>query len=123
MAGAGSVHEEILAPRPDADLAVYAVWLPQFPGDDRSDWEPGLLDDPRVTHLWDQESVTGVWLARHGYDQDRPVTWDVSLLYGPGARWEEALPEAVDYGGPVLARIPELKRALAALAAANTPPP
>ena len=45
------------------------------------------MPDPRVTHFWDGEYVTGQWFAREvdGYEG---IAWDVYYLYGPEAVWE-----------------------------------
>lgn len=78
--------QEQLAQQPNADVQVYAIWFSILPGDDRAEWDGQILNDPRVTHLWDNEQVTGRWFAARGYG-NMPVQWDALFLYGPASRW------------------------------------
>ncbi len=49
------------------------------------------MPDPRVTHLWDEQRLSGRWFAQHLHNA-QDIIWDGYLLYGPDAKWE-ALPE------------------------------
>ena len=87
---------------PSSKLKVYAVWLPMISTDARSrwSWTAGVIDDPRVVHLWDEKKVIGTWLAGQpdikGFEGG--VVWDTYLLYGPEARWESTPGPLVSWG-------------------------
>lgn len=86
LRGASWIQQE-LAKYPTANIHVYAIWFPMLPGDGRAKWDGRILNDPRVTHLWDEQQVTGRWLAQRGYG-DLPVQWDTAFLYSPYSRWD-----------------------------------
>jgi hypothetical protein len=107
-----------LEERPDAKLAVYAIWLPMLGGDARDEWDPAVLDDERVAHFWDEERVSGKWLGDHETgDLGSPggVVWDAYLLFGPDARWEDEPSELVAAGAPIIGETDELGRETAKL--------
>ena len=87
LRGAAWLQAE-LADNPNADVRVYAVWMPVLASDGRTEWEGRILSDPRVTHSWDQELDTGFWFADEGFGFAGTVLWDALLVYGPDARWE-----------------------------------
>jgi hypothetical protein len=62
---------------------VYANWFWILLGDDRVEWDGQILNDPRVTHLWDAERVTGRWFAARGCG-NIPVQRDA---FGLGPMW------------------------------------
>ena len=62
-----------------------------LPGDRRSAWDTEVMPDRRVTHLWDEQRLTGRWFAQH-LNNAQEIIWDGYLLYGPDAKWE-TLPE------------------------------
>jgi hypothetical protein len=62
-----------------------------LPGDRRAAWDANVMPDPRVTHLWDEQRLTGRWFAQHLHNA-QDIIWDGYLLYGPDAKWE-TLPE------------------------------
>ncbi|MBI1885856.1 MAG: hypothetical protein HYS09_06045 [Chloroflexi bacterium] len=98
-----------------AKLQVYAVWLPMYPGDERSKWSGKVLSDPRVVHLWDESRTAGRWFAEHvGFEGplQGPVAWDVYYLYGEEARWEAAPSPLIATGCPVIGKSEELRRQL-----------
>lgn len=114
VVGASWVRQHVLADHPGVDLAVIAVWLPQFPGDTRSRWDPTLLTDRRVTPFWDQDSRSGRWFKAHiklPYDTG-PVLWDAYLLYGPNARWTDLPGPLISTGRPVIGSTAELEHDL-----------
>ncbi len=108
LRGANWLQEE-LSQRPDADVHVYAIWLPVLPSDDRVEWDNRILVDPRVTHLWDEEQLIGRWFADRGYG-DLPVQWDALFMYGPQARWEtsDEPSNLVTWHRPIIAHAAEL---------------
>ncbi len=109
------------------DLRVYAIWVPMLPTDERSQWEEELLNDPRVTHLWDQERAVGAWFANPdnlGLQYPGPIMWDAFLLFGREARWDNAPSNLLASGWTVIGNTEQLETSLDAhLAEAGTPIP
>ena len=77
----------------DSSLRVYIVWLPMLRSDHKADAEEasGEFTDSRVSYFWDSEKILG-----EAYS-DRlnlfRTAWDVYLLYGRAASWEEPAPD------------------------------
>lgn len=104
---------EILARNPSADLQVYAIWYNNYPGDDRSKWNEGYIPDPRVMHLWDEGKLVGRWIVeRNIVDYPRDILWNVYLLFGPEARWDDIPSPLISWGTPVYHRRHQLKNAI-----------
>ena len=91
------MQDEILAAYPEADLSVYAIWLPILAGDRRSAWDPDLMPDPRVKHFWDGDREVGLWFAEN-HEGVPGIAWDIYFLYGPDAHWE-GVPEPLVSSG------------------------
>ncbi len=127
MAGASWVQQHILEANPALDLQVYAIWVPILPTDKRSRWDDDLLNDPRVTHLWDQGSAVGGWFADPatlGLRYPGLVMYDAFLLFGREARWDDVPSNLLASGWTVIGTTDELEAALNALPAeAASPPP
>lgn len=114
VVGASWVRQHVLADHPRADLAVIVVWLPQFPGDERSRWDPTVLAGRRTTHFWDQDSISGRWFKDHvklSYDTG-PVLWDAYLLYGPQAHWSDVPGPLISTGRTVIGSTAQLEHDL-----------
>ncbi|MFQ5968508.1 MAG: hypothetical protein ACE5MI_13015 [Acidimicrobiia bacterium] len=105
------MQQEILDANPEADLAVYAIWMPMLFSDARFRWDPGLLPDSRVVHFWDERRVTGQWFAQEvlGY---RGIAWDIFFLYGPEAAWEATPEPLVSRGSTVIGRRDQLQTSI-----------
>jgi hypothetical protein len=106
------VRENILKRYPKANLTVYALWVPALAGDSRGDWDGSVLADHRVRQFWDARSEASAWLGEHAADSTG-LFYDVWLLFGPGARWEEnniTKPEGL--GSDVIGTTSQLKSAL-----------
>jgi hypothetical protein len=111
------VQREILEADPDADLAVYAVWLPFLGGSrDAANLSRRVLPDRRVIHLWDESAITSDWFAKHVERSPAPA-WDVYYLYGPDARWSDLPGPLVSSGATIIGRSSALKTAIAPLLA------
>jgi hypothetical protein len=82
----------------DDRVRAYIVWLPIFGGDFEGESRklPRRLPDKRVSYFMDPESLTGE-LWERVLETKREIAWDVYLLYGSGARWENELPPAPDF--------------------------
>jgi DNA-binding transcriptional MerR regulator len=66
-------------------------------------WPPGILDDPRVLHLWDERRLVGdFYAADPDYGAGDSTWWDTFLLYGPEATWEDAPSELLGMGATIL---------------------
>ena len=116
MDGARWVQKEILAAHPRAPLRVYAVWFDMFEGDERATVDPGLLRDPRVTHLWDDGKAAGRWYARFTRPGDpEDVEWDAFFVYPPGATWDRSAAQPARWGRTIVNKREDLRAALAAL--------
>lgn len=102
---------------PDADLRVYAVWLNILITDDRSSIPP-ILNDSRVTELWDGELEVARWFPQQEAFRGsilRPIAWDVYFLFGPEAEWD-AIPEPLlSAGSPITSRVKELSGSIVPL--------
>ena len=89
--------------------------MPILPTDSRSQWDDELLDDPRVTHLWDEAGTAGRWFAdpdNLGLRYPGPVVWDAFLLFDRQARWDRTPSNLASSGWTVIGRTDELKAAL-----------
>jgi len=106
------VQQEVLEKNPATNLHVYVAWLPMLPFDARSAWDPHLLNDRRVVHLWDEHRVAGRWFGQQ-VQRGSGVSWDAYYLYPPDARWEAAPPALKSAGSPVIEGRERLRRALA----------
>ena len=97
------MQEEVLAKNDSDSLEVYAVWFSMIPGDRRGGFDPGVLNDPRVTHLWDEEKVAGRWFQEH-FDVEGcsdNVLWDAFLVFGPEASWTD-VPAPLESAGSTI---------------------
>ena len=108
------MQAEIFGKYPDAELQVTAVWLPMWPGDGRSEWNPDLLSDARVTHFWDEERQAGLWFAQNVSSQT-PIAWDIYFLYGAEATWADIPTPIVSYGRTIIAKKEQLRTDLMVL--------
>ena len=101
------------------EIAIYAVWFNVLPSDSRSGWDPTLLTDPRVTHLWDEEGVTGPWFAEQseaiGFSPPGSLVWDAFLLFPTDAQWEEVPSPLIAWGAPVIGHRQSLEDGIVSL--------
>jgi hypothetical protein len=93
---------------------VFAVWEPILPTDYSSPGTAVLarLSDPRVEQYWDKNHLFAEKLGHKiesdvGQPQPKCCTrtgiqWDEVAVYPPGAHWDEQLPRAVFFNGPVV---------------------
>ena len=104
MRGARWVRENVLERYPDADLAVYAVWLPMLATDARDEWEQAALPGERVRHYWDGERTIGTWLGEQdlGGLGSAGVVWDAYFVFGPDAGWDDVPGPLLAAGAPVV---------------------
>jgi hypothetical protein len=91
-------------------------------GDSRDRWDPGVLDDDRVTHWWDEERATGLWFAEHARAMGLghvEIVWDTFLVFDGDVRWEGGPPRPVAWGASVIEERAALERALEPLLGAG----
>lgn len=132
LAAARWLDHSVLAPNPDLDLRVYALWFPmlspqRLPSELSGRRDESVLNDPRVIHLWDRRRAANEWVAanvslqgpersslRRTYgDLDwGTVIWDTFVFYGPQATWAEAADSAEAAAYPILANRPAIREAL-----------
>jgi hypothetical protein len=87
--GARWVHDNILDADPDADLQVFAIWQSVYAADRVGLRPDGVLDDPRVMHLWDHQLVVGEWFGARGeLGAGEGLAWDAFMLFDPDATFE-----------------------------------
>ena len=71
--------------------------------DNRDGFDPGVLTDPRVTHLWDSEKIAGRWFQEHfdvdGCDDE--IIWDAYFVFGPDASWIDVPTPLESAGSPI----------------------
>ena len=95
-------------------MRVLAVWEPILFTDFSRPGSMVLrrLSDPRVLHFWDANHLVAEQLARYSDPyQNQPACcmqggtlWDLAAVYPPRTLWEQRLPHALVYGGPVISQ-------------------
>jgi hypothetical protein len=88
--------------------------MPVLAGDSRAAWDREVLDDPRVSQLWDARQLVGTWLQAHG-----GAFWDTFLVYAANAHWDTEPGEGLASGSPIIGATDELQRTLLPLIAAG----
>lgn len=116
--------EEILARHWQPNVQVFVVWQPMLATDWMAPTTGALrrLPDRRARHYWDKEHVLAKRLARDARppqpvqsccDQDG-ILWDLAAVYPKGVRWDDALPPAAVFDGPVYEVTEQIARAVSA---------
>ena len=78
----------------DDRVKAYIVWLPIFGGDFEEEARKlsNSFRDKRVSYYLDHANETGKQWERV-LNTERSIAWDVYLLYGPEAHWNEEPPQ------------------------------
>ena len=105
------MQENILERYPDAEVRVFAVWLPALSTDQRFE-VADLMVDERVEHFWDGGRVVGDAVRDLVGAPEDQLVWDVFLAFGPDARWTDRPPQPLAIGAPVVDAADELAAAL-----------
>jgi hypothetical protein len=96
-------------------LKVYTIWVP-FLG--ASEQAPNLsqrvMQDDRVTQLWDGADLTSDWFAKN-IDHTSFPAWDRYYLFGPQAHWGSAPGPLVSSGGSIIGQSSSLDAAIGPL--------
>jgi len=101
-----------LKAHPAGSVKVFAVWEPMLVTDWRRPTSGVLarLSDARVAQFWDPEHTLARKLsgdAREPQPKEEccrrdGILWDLAAVYAPGAMWNDVLPPAVLFNGPVV---------------------
>jgi hypothetical protein len=88
------------------------VWEPILPTDFSKPISIVLnrISDARVTQFWDEQHVLATRMAKDAREPQPVQTccvrnnhlWDLVAVYGPGVTWDDVMPTAVVFNGPVL---------------------
>ena len=105
------MQQEILAKHPNANIHVYVVWFSMLPLDRRGAWDDSVMPDSRVAQFWDSQRLVSAWFTTNVRHTQGHV-WDMYLLYGPQANWNEVPAPLVDAQGPVIATRNDLRAEL-----------
>jgi hypothetical protein len=78
---------------PQADLSIAIVWISMMDSDVLAAAQEAVnsLDDPRVSHFFDPEQLSGKAVAG-SLGNPGEVAWDMYLFYQPGASWKKEPP-------------------------------
>jgi hypothetical protein len=105
------VQEQILERYPEADVRVYAVWLPVLPTDERFE-VADLMVDARVSHYWDGDRRVSDAFGEAAGLPEGALLWDAFLLFAPAATWTGSPPEPLARGAPVVDEVAKMQQAL-----------
>lgn len=100
------MQKNILDKYPNADLKIYAVWMPIIRGDSRLavPRAVALLPDLRVSHYWDPNRFSGNFFKKNIVpDVNASVAWDIFFLYDKDAKWDKIPDPLVDKGRTIIA--------------------
>lgn len=102
----------MLAKHPDAPVRVFVVWEPILVTDFSAPvtWVLSRVDDRRVQQYWDRGHVVATQMAADarppqpeaGCCDQSGILWDLAAVYTKGARWDERMPTAAVFDGPVV---------------------
>lgn len=98
------------------------MWTPALATDERSAWDENLLDDPRVTSLWDGDRAVSRWAANAGDLGIEPfgsIVYDVFFVFAPDARWDSTPTGLLASGLPVLGESSKLASAIEQLTSSS----
>lgn len=114
------METEILDANPNAEINVYAIWVPMLFSDGRNRWDPDLLIDARVQHFWDQDRISGTWFAENvlGFSS---IAWDIYFLYPEDATWLNTPSPLLVSGSPVISQKGDLLEALKSMGINSNP--
>ena len=107
---------------PAAAARVFVVWEPIIASDFAPPTTPvlGRTSDRRVRQYWDREHVLAARMAADARapqpEQDccvrKGVLWDLAAVYPKGAMWEDRMPTATVFNGPVVDIVEAIDAAL-----------
>ena len=89
------VQNQVLAKIASEDVAVFVVWIPTFPGDNRQKAlrRRNLLPDRRVRQFWDGDLRLGKrYRDVLSLPESIEVAWDVYFAFDRQTEWTEEPP-------------------------------
>jgi hypothetical protein len=86
--------QKVLKGVADDRVRVYVIWDPIFGGNFDSEAKnlANSFPDKRISYFKDPDSLAGT-LWEQVLKTEREIAWDVYLLYGADAQWEEEPPK------------------------------
>lgn len=105
----------MLEQRSNSRVVVFAVWEPILPTDwsAPSSWALARLSDARVHQFWDKQHSLAKIMAGSRDKQSKPQCcnrngnlWDLIAVYPPESVWNDRLPPAVVFDGPIVRMMP-----------------
>ncbi len=71
------------------------------------------MPDPRASHFWDEERVTGLWFNDQGYlaDFNLGLVYDAYILFGPDADWVSKPSPVISEGYTIIRMSQQLQEA------------
>ena len=94
LKNAGELYRDVLAAKPDAEIAVFIVWIYILKTDNEEAAREATkrIPDPRVHHYWDPDrKLQHQLLDAIAFDVNLRL-YDVFLLYDRSAVWEKSVP-------------------------------
>jgi len=93
--GARVVHRQATSQIESTDLAIFVVWLPRYPGDNREKAVAATrnVPDSRAHHFWDPDT----WLAQQygqilGLPEGKQFAWDTYMVFDANTSWKDGPP-------------------------------
>lgn len=98
--GARVVHRQATSQIESTDLAIFVVWLPRYPGDNRKTAVAATKNvaDARAHHFWHPDAT----LARRygeilGLPDGEQFAWDTYMVFDAGVEWSDGPPAPTDW--------------------------
>ena len=94
------VHRQTTSQIESANLAIFVVWLPRYPGDNRAKAVAATTNvpDSRALHFWDANASLS---TRYGQILGLPVgkqfAWDTYMVFDADATWSESPPRPTNW--------------------------
>jgi len=88
------VQQKVVQQIADSELRIYSVWVPTMARDSHKEAQRAtvFLPGDRVEHFWTPDLQVANSF-REGIGLAEGPVWDVYLLYGPEAFWQDAAPK------------------------------
>lgn len=101
--GASEIQKQVLEKVSSDRLAAYVVWIPVLNFQDEPTLqknglkESSRVSDPRAVHYVDPHGFSGkAYSSILNFPYHSPA-WDVYLVFGPEARWDDRTPSPADW--------------------------
>ncbi len=107
-------------------MSVHLVWLPMFPRP--MEWWalPSMVEEFSewgISQYWDDERrVSSEVKERLVPDVESDVPWDMFILFGPEATWDDAEKHVLGWDEPVIHRAEKLEALLSTVSARERVP-